>query len=288
MSQSQEPESQEPQANGAAQGGFRGFVHRFWKLALTLGVVGAIVSYTVPRVLDRGSEAVRGAIGSNAPLLATVRHPGEYQSLSFYAPMYLFASPAPEDVPKSLLAGGALPELWAWARQNGAVPGQEQTFRVTLRGRGDQPVIIDGFRPRVVERAEPLAGWFTHERGCGDVGVREARIDLDSEPPTISFSRGLDEEPGREQLALTIQVTSTDVEVVDVLAVTKRSDVRWELDVLYTAAGDTGILVVRDGDEPFEVTALQGGRARFYRHELPPRLVRERAGDPSSTGLTFC
>jgi hypothetical protein len=266
--------------------GFRGFVHRFWKLALTLGIVGAIVSYTVPRVLDRGSEAVQEALGSNAPLVATVRQPGEYQTESFFTPMYLFTSTAPGDVPKTVAAGG--PEYYAWARQQGGVPGQEQPFRLTLRGRDDQPVIIDALRPRVVERAEPLAGWFTHERGCGAVEVRQAEIDLDQDPPTIRFSDGAGQDTEEEQLALTLEVTPTDVEVVDVLAVTRSSDVKWELDVLYTAADETGVLTVRDGDRPFEVTALRPGRARFFRRDFPPQLVRDRGGDPSDNGKTFC
>lgn len=273
--------------------GFRGFLNRFWKLALTLGIVGAIVSYTVPRVLDRGGEAVREAIGSDAPLLVTVRQPGEYESLSFFTPMYLFPSLAPKDVPRNVLIGDRLPEYWAWARQNGAVPGQEQPLRLTLRGRNDEPVIIDALRPRVVERAQPLAGWFSHERGCGEVEVRKARIDLDSDPPSIGFSDGFTKESGEQQLPLTLQVSSSDVEVVDVLAVTKSADVKWELDVLYSAAGDTGVLVVRDGNEPFEVTALRPGLARYFRREFrgaqaPSRLVRDREGDPSDEGKTFC
>ena len=273
----------------------RGALRRFWKLALALGVVGALVSYTVPRVLDRGGEAVRGAIGSDAAIVATVRHPGEYQSLSFFSPMYFFASLAPTDVPEHARMGGKLAEWYAWARKHGAVPGQEQPLRLILRGRDAEPVIIDAIRPRVIERGPPLAGWFTHERGCGEVPVREAHIDLDRVPPTIVFSKslGFDREEGREQLALTLQVSASDPEVIDVLAITKRFDVRWELEVLYTAAGDTGVLVVRDGDKPFEVTALHRGLARYYRGEYhgeqrPVQLIRDPGGDPKGQGMTFC
>lgn len=237
---------------------------------------------------------MQGAIGSDAALVATVRHPGEYQILSFYTPMYLFAALTPKDIPKSVLVGGKLPEYWAWARQNGGVPGQEQSFRLILRGRDEQPVIINALRPRIVERRSPLTGWFSHERGCGDVAVREARIDFDRDPPAIDLRvRGLPEEPARDQLPLTLQVSASDIEVIDVLAVTRRSDIRWELEVLYSAADDTGVLVVRDGDEPFEVTGLQRGLARYYRRDyrgeqLPVRLIRDREGDPSTEGLTQC
>ena len=60
---------------------------RAWKYAVALGVVGAVVGYGVPRILGGGSQLVEEAIHSNAPLTVTVRHPGEYQSLSFFTPM---------------------------------------------------------------------------------------------------------------------------------------------------------------------------------------------------------
>ena len=181
--------------------------------------------------------------------------------------------------------------FYDWARQNGGVPGQEQPFRLTLRGRTGEPVIIDAIRPVLVDRRDPLEGWFTHDRGCGGVEVRNARIDLDAESPTIVFTTpGSDAEAEpEEQLALTLQVTASDVEVIDVLAVTRRSDVRWRLEVLYSAANENGVLVVGDGARPFEVTALAAGRAQFYRRAFPAaKLVRERSGDPAAGGVSFC
>jgi hypothetical protein len=74
-----------------------------------------------------------------------------------------------------------------------------------LRGRDEQPVIIDAIRPRVVERGEPLEGWFTHDRCCGGVEVRKAEIDLDPDPPSIAFSNVDQGEPTAEQLALTLR-----------------------------------------------------------------------------------
>jgi hypothetical protein len=254
-------------------------------LALGALIVGAVVAYAVPRLLDKGGEALDEAL--NAPISVSVRHPGEYQTESFFSPMYLFSEVLPDDVPTNVLEeGGAA--YYDWARQNGGVPGQEQALRITIRGRGPEPVIIDGIRARVLEMGEPLSGWFTHDRGCGGVDVRNAVIDLDEEPPSIAFSNVGDERPDEELLALTLSVTSSDVEVIDILAETRLSDVKWELEVLYSAAGEDGVFVVRDGGEPFEVTALTDGRARFYRMSFPPKLVRENLGDPSPSGMQFC
>jgi hypothetical protein len=73
-----------------------------------------------------------------------------------------------------------------------------------------------------------------------------------------------------------------------VLAETRRFDAKWKLEILYSAAGENGVLVVNDGGQPFEVTALQRGRASFHRVELPAKLVRESRGDPGEGGKTFC
>lgn len=162
-------------------------------LALSALIVGAVVAYAVPRLLDKGGEALDEAL--NAPIGVSVRHPGEYQTESFFSPMYVLPEVLPNDVPTSVLEeGGAV--YYDWARQNGGVPGQEQPLRISIRGRGPEPVIIDGIRARVLEKSEPLSGWFTHDRGCGGVDVRNAVIDLDDEPPSIAFSN-VDGEAGR-------------------------------------------------------------------------------------------
>jgi hypothetical protein len=259
---------------------------RIKKGALWLGAaaLAATISYGVPRLLEKGGKA----LNTNAPLLVSVQLPGEYQTDSFFTPMYLFEDLTPTSIPANVVkAGGA--DYYEWARQHGGVPGQEQPMRLILRGRSADPVIVNGIRARVLDRADPLQGWFTHDRGCGGVDIRNAVIDLDQDPPKIAFTGLVQENPGKETLALTLQVTSTDVEVIDVLAKTRRNDVKWELEILYSAAGESGVFTVRDGNEPFEVTALKGGRARFYRVDYPsPRLVRESQGDPKSDGMHFC
>jgi hypothetical protein len=92
-----------------------------------------VIAYVVPRLLEEGEEAVRGAVGSNAPLVATVRHPGEYQSESFFTPMYLVGGLSPERVPVDVLEAGEA-AFYDWARHNGGVPGQEQPLRSRYAG----------------------------------------------------------------------------------------------------------------------------------------------------------
>jgi hypothetical protein len=176
---------------------------RIKKGALWLGAaaLAATISYAVPRLLQKGGEA----LNTNAPLVVSVQQPGEYQTDSFFTPMYLFEDVTPASIPPSVVkAGGS--DYYEWARQHGGVPGQEQPMRLILRGRSVGPVIINGIRARVLERGDPLEGWFTHDRSCGGVDVRNGVVDLDTDPPKIAFSGLVQENPGKETLALTLQV----------------------------------------------------------------------------------
>ncbi|WP_217915197.1 hypothetical protein [Miltoncostaea marina] len=270
------------------RGRVRTLARRFWKQAVALGVVAAVVGYVVPVALDEGSERIAGALDRDAPIAAQVLQPGEYQTGTFFTPMYIVGDVPPEAAPADLLADGRDDEYYAWAREHDAVVGQEQTFRLVLRGRDERPVIVNGITATVVERLAPAAGWFTHRRGCGAVEVREARIDLDRDPPGIAFSDNIAEPPTTPRLDFTKRVTPDDVEVVDVVATTRSPTlVRWRLEVLYSAADGTGSVVVDDRGEPFEVSGLARGRAEFYRLS-DGVLVREPGSDPGEDGLVFC
>lgn len=262
----------------------RGWRARLVAVLGAFGVLSAIGAYYIPGLLDKGAEAT-----GRVPVLVDVAFPGEYTSDSFFSPMYLFpeGTVRPEDVPKALLEGFG--SYWTWAREHGAVDGQDQSMRLTIRGREASPVIIQGIKARVVGRSEALRGWFTHERGCGDVAVREANINLDKSPPTLRF-QGLDaDNPEAERLAFTVQVSATDVEVVDVVAHTFKGDVKWVLEVLYESKGKDGVLVIDDHGRPFHTSALVSGRARYYRPDpFSQTMVREASGDPQGYGLSFC
>lgn len=269
-------------------GATHGWAKRIVASLAALGVLGSIGAYYVPGVLSRGAEEILGV----APLQVTVDHPGDYTTESFYTPIFLFPNggTAPEDVPAEVLGRDAGPGVFArWARSNGAVPAQDQSMRLTLRGRTADPVIVHGLRAQVVGRADATAGWFTHDRGCGGVELREADADLDASPPAMRF-RGLDgDDRATERLALALQVSDTDIEVIDVVAHTHTGTVQWHLEVLYESAGSEGVIVVDDGGAPFTVTATADGHARFYRRDfLAGVFVREPTGDPVGNRTGLC
>jgi hypothetical protein len=146
-------------------------------------------------------------------------------------------------------------------------------------------VIIQSISPIIVQRSEALAGWFTSDRGCGGVDVREALISLDLDPPTIRFSDG--ESQGEQRLALTLQVTRSDVEVIDVVATARTATVDWMLEIRYTVNGRSDVLRVDNNGTPFRVSGLVNGRAQAYQL-LDGKLQRAKWLDPTESGAGMC
>ena len=63
---------------------------------------------------------------------------------------------------------------------------------------------------------------------------------------------------------LTLQVNSTDHEVLDIFAHTAREEVQWVLEVSYTSAGKDGVLRIDNHGKPFVVTALDNAVGYQY------------------------
>jgi hypothetical protein len=240
------------------------------------GVLSAIGSYYIPGILDRAS-----VLAGRQPLEVNVAFPPDYQSESFFSPMWLVpltAGSQPQDAPTD---GGQL-HVWQAAR---GVMGQDQSLRITVSGTDDRPVILQSISPVIVSRTEPLSGWFTSDRGCGGVDVREAHIQLDPNPPSIMFSDQSGK--GTPQLALTLQVSRTDVEVIDVVATTHEATVDWVLQIAYTVDGRAGTMRIDDHGRPFRVSALTQGRATGYQ-QGQRRLERATWLDPVNGATGMC
>ena len=100
---------------------------------------------------------------NDAPIIVQVRQPGEYQTNTFYTPMYIMDEVPPEDAPVELLKDGRRDdEFYGWQREHGGVIGQEQIFRVVLRGRDERPVIVNGITAEVVNHSQPRRRRMVH------------------------------------------------------------------------------------------------------------------------------
>lgn len=122
----------------------------------------------------------------------------------------------------------------------GAFDAGTTMFRLQLRAATDEPVTIHQFAVRVTDRERPLAGyWFTGDKG-GVADVSYLSVSLDDERVTWR-----DPVSGAETQPKTLEVTSSDLEFVDVLASARDCACSWQLDLAYsTADGDRGHVVV--------------------------------------------
>jgi hypothetical protein len=231
-----------------------------WTALGTLGVLGAIGGYYIPGILKTGGEVV------------TNRAPLDYDLVLARdaTPNYVFpASLDPSSVPLDRLQG-TVTNFSQWALEHGGVIAGDQAVRVVLRGRESSPVIVNGLAARILSTQQPRSGWFNAWDGCGAaVDTREIHVDLSRSPPSTTWY----DENGREMRPLTLQVTSTDHEVIDVFAHTTREEVQWVLEVSYTSAGKDGVLRIDNRGKPFVVTAL-GNAVGYQYYDGPTGLER--------------
>jgi hypothetical protein len=206
--------------------------------------------------------------------------------------IYLFpdGGAAVADVPADTLPRADIPAYDRWAEGAGGVPAYTVSFRVVIRAVSDPPVLINGIRVNVVSRAAPPAGWFRFpDVGCGAQPVRRLTVNLDDDPVRPRYIE-VDEATGEEKPArydLTLRVSPTDPEVLEINATARRSDVRFTLTLLYQSQSGAGEYVI-GADEPLRVTALRPGAAQAY-DVVGNALVRSPDRDPSPGGsLPLC
>jgi hypothetical protein len=145
----------------------------------------------------------------------------------------------PEQVPDDAKSIDRYARYLAWAQEHGAVAGSPLPLQVTVRGRTDKPVILNGFDVEIVTSGSPVDGWFRYpDLGCGGVMVRTLQFDLDSDRPVPMVL----EEDGSAPKRMTdvFKVTSTDPEVFQILATTARHDVEFRLWLRYQSESGSG------------------------------------------------
>jgi hypothetical protein len=240
---------------------------RHWK-ALGVGtlIVGAFIAWAVPKLGDAGVEAVHNITAHDqGPVVVSVLHLGQYDGShsagdGVMAPIFLLRvapSSAPNQDPYS-------PEYQSWAREHGGIPGQSEYLRFILRGTSDAPTIINSLHAEVVKTRPPVRGNFAWDAGCGIEPVRHIRFNLDDGRASYYNSTAEGPSPTSQDYPLTLRVTRTDTEVVDVEAYTARSDADWDLKLSYTGPdGSSGVVTVNDAGKPFRVSAVAAGSARY-------------------------
>ena len=205
--------------------------------ALATGLVGALIAYFVPGILDRvtGEDRPHVSVETNPATIDT------FQNLSHHLIV-------PRGQRVSGNPGPGCAGFYAWGARAGGVPAGETNFRLIVQGGGDQ-TLISGIRARVIERDPPLSGTGFNCPSQAGVDIRSVSLDLDEPNPVAEIV-----DKGKER-PLAFTVSADETEVFDISAETAECYCSWILELVTTQNGDEEIISVSRDGSPFETTA---------------------------------
>ncbi|MHC5902305.1 helix-turn-helix domain-containing protein [Streptomyces sp. S6] len=157
----------------------------------------------------------------------------------------------------------------AWATAEGALHGEDTMIRISVQGRSDTAVVLEGLRVRIASRAQPAAGnAYSMDRGCGgNLTPREFAVDLDKERPIARSMPGGDENTKFPAISFPYSVSSKDPEILQVTARTAGCDCSWYLELDWSSQGRTGTVRIDDAGRPFRTTAITGLPRYLYDYQ---------------------
>ncbi|MCA6095155.1 helix-turn-helix domain-containing protein [Streptomyces sp. SCA3-4] len=158
----------------------------------------------------------------------------------------------------------------SWATALRAVPGGRMRIEVAVQGKGSQAVVLRALHVRVVGRSAPL-DWpaYVMGDGCGG-GLTPSffDVDLDHDRPTARPTAGQQGDIKVPATDFPYRTSSTDPQVLDVLAHTDGHDVSWYLELEWSSGDRHGTLRIDDRGQPFRTSAVKDRPQYVYRHHL--------------------
>ncbi|MFZ4269866.1 helix-turn-helix domain-containing protein [Streptomyces arboris] len=194
---------------------------------------------------------------------------------------YLVARP-PDAVPPPPAEADAEP----WAQALGAVHAGETGVRITLQGTGEQAVVLEALRIRVVARREPAEGRVHRmSSGCGGaLTPRMFDVDLDAERPVARSVPGNDTGEPIAPVSFPYRVSAADPEVFLVTGRTARCDCDWVAELRWSGGGRSGTVRIDDGGRPFRTSGAPGRPVHDYDYGARRWVAAEPEGAGGSSG----
>ncbi|WP_240151999.1 hypothetical protein [Streptomyces mobaraensis] len=169
----------------------------------------------------------------------------------------------PAEVPPPPSDGNAR----GWVTAMRAVPGGQTQLELAVQGTSRQAVVLRALHVRVVGRAAPLA-WSAYlmADGCGS-GVTPSTfdIDLDRDNPRARPVAGVQGDVRIPATDFPYKTSTTDPQVLDVVAHTTGHDVQWYLELEWSSGDRHGTLRIDDRGRPFRTTAIKDRPQYLYR-----------------------
>jgi hypothetical protein len=163
---------------------------------------------------------------------------------------YLINRPPAEVAPPPLE-----PDAPAWVAASGAVSAGQQFVTLTVQGSGRDTVVLNSLTVRTADKRAPLA-WNDYAMGYPGVGCGGG-------VPTHSFTVALDAtrpavQPDSGQRNFPFKVSESDPEVFYITADANAYDVRWYLELTWSAGSRSGTLTIDDHGRPFRTSGNSG------------------------------
>lgn len=238
--------------------------------AVVTGVTIALLTGAVPKLWDLVFPGDPVGITVEAdPAVFDATMPVDWERYDYVIRQPVRALPAPP--------AGTCRERFKWARRIGGVDAYRSKFRVYLRGKEDEPVIIDGVNLVIGKRGKPAHG--SVHVACPVGGAQPNPVMLYANLDRPSLRHGRIDDPARPFL---LTLAKNEVETLEVQASTRRFDAEWWLDLKMKVGDDRRTMRIDDDGRAFRTTipprgsstvAWDGGAWR-----LAPDL-REKEGD---------
>lgn len=240
--------------------------------ATVITVIAAVASFTLysdrkptapPASLTAGTHAPSPSVGTSPPRSAQARP--QDVPLTWTVDSQVWEGGCGHDY---VIAKGrdqvppppAPQDAAAWAATQGAVDGRETEVRVSVQGRSDAAVVLEGLRVRVVGRTHPAPGIaYSMAQGCGsDMTPRHFAVDLDKDRPVARTVPAVDRGVRQPAADMPYRVSARDPEELLVSATTGGCGCRWYVELDWSSQGRTGTVRIDDHGQPFRTSAITG------------------------------
>ncbi|MFD3437856.1 helix-turn-helix domain-containing protein [Streptomyces sp. NPDC058685] len=153
-----------------------------------------------------------------------------------------------------------------WARSVGAVHAGDAGVRITVQGRNDTAVVLQGIQVRVVARRAPLkADAYSMSPGCGgSITPRLFDVNLDASRPVARSVAGNDAGDAIPALSFPYKVSAKDPEILLVTGRTVTCDCDWFLELAWSSGDRSGTVRIDDHGRPFRTSGYQGRPVHEY------------------------
>ncbi len=249
--------------------------------AFATATIGALVTFFLPPVLEKMT-----ASPDPPGLSATLQFGTSFEPESVLEPIYIVPHGTADPRDGQSSADG----LYQFAaKQEGAIPHVRQVVRVLLRGPSDEPAVITDIRPVVLKHESPLQGWFpTCCEAGGIVNVRWITINLDCPQLTALFTSETVEEGLIYEGDYTLEVSRTDIELLEINAISHFDRISWGLDIHYEFEGKSSVLKIRDDRLRVSPLALGQEGISPFAGDPPSPVTKEAVGRLAASADEAC